>query len=61
MISRNEPKGAGFYLNATKPEFSKYYNMYTHVTLELPQVIEESGIPIVCSYLYDPHQYIAVL
>lgn len=38
--------GAGFYLNATKPEYSQHYNMYTHVTLELPQVIEQSGLPI---------------
>ncbi|KIY51210.1 carbohydrate esterase family 1 protein [Fistulina hepatica ATCC 64428] len=38
--------GAGFYLNATQPEYSKYYNMLTHVTLELPEVIEAAGIPI---------------
>ncbi|KAF9447790.1 esterase D [Macrolepiota fuliginosa MF-IS2] len=38
--------GAGFYLNATKPEYSKWYNMLTHVTIELPQVIEASGLPI---------------
>ncbi|KIY62643.1 carbohydrate esterase family 1 protein, partial [Cylindrobasidium torrendii FP15055 ss-10] len=38
--------GAGFYLNATSPKYAKNYNMYTHVTLELPQVIESAGIPI---------------
>ncbi|KAJ3575986.1 hypothetical protein NP233_g740 [Leucocoprinus birnbaumii] len=38
--------GAGFYLNATKPEYSKNYNMLTHVTAELPQVIEAAGLPI---------------
>jgi S-formylglutathione hydrolase len=38
--------GAGFYLNATNPVYSKHYNMLTHVTLELPQVIEAAGIPI---------------
>jgi len=38
--------GAGFYLNATKPEYSKHYNMLNHVTLELPQVIETAGLPI---------------
>lgn len=38
--------GAGFYLNATKPEFSKHYNMLTHVTMELPQIIEAAGLPI---------------
>ncbi|KAJ6509349.1 carbohydrate esterase family 1 protein [Mycena vitilis] len=39
--------GAGFYLNATHPKFSKHYNMLTHVTLELPQVIGAAGLPIV--------------
>ncbi|KAJ7293401.1 carbohydrate esterase family 1 protein [Mycena rebaudengoi] len=38
--------GAGFYVNATNPKFSKHYNMLTHVTLELPQVIEAAGLPI---------------
>jgi len=38
--------GAGFYLNATNPKYSKHYNMLTHVTLELPQIIESAGIPI---------------
>jgi hypothetical protein len=40
--------GAGFYLNATHPKFAKHYNMLTHVTLELPQVIAAAGLPIVC-------------
>ena len=39
--------GAGFYLNATNTKYSKYYNMATHVALELPLVIEAAGIPIV--------------
>jgi S-formylglutathione hydrolase len=38
--------GAGFYLNATHPKFATHYNMYTHISLELPQVIEAAGIPI---------------
>ncbi|ESK98013.1 s-formylglutathione hydrolase [Moniliophthora roreri MCA 2997] len=38
--------GAGFYLNATNPKYSNHYNMYTHVTLELPQVLETAGLPI---------------
>ncbi|KAG6817704.1 hypothetical protein H0H87_004495 [Tephrocybe sp. NHM501043] len=38
--------GAGFYLNATKPEYATHYNMLTHITLELPQVLESAGIPI---------------
>jgi len=38
--------GAGFYLNATHPKFAPYYNMYTHITMELPQVIETAGLPI---------------
>lgn len=40
--------GAGFYLNATHPKFSKHYNMLTHVTLELPQIIGVANLPIVC-------------
>lgn len=39
--------GAGFYLDATKPEYAKHYNMATHVTVELPQVIEAAGLPVV--------------
>lgn len=31
--------GAGFYLNATDPKWSKHYNMYDYVTDELPQLI----------------------
>ncbi|KAI0785079.1 carbohydrate esterase family 1 protein [Abortiporus biennis] len=38
--------GAGFYLDATNPKYSKHYNMLTHVTIELPKVIEEAGLPI---------------
>lgn len=40
--------GAGFYLDATKPEYSKHYKMATHITEELPEVIAAAGIPIVC-------------
>ncbi|KAG5651607.1 hypothetical protein H0H81_008067 [Sphagnurus paluster] len=39
--------GAGFYLNATNPKYAKHYNMYSHITVELPQVIEAAGLPIV--------------
>jgi S-formylglutathione hydrolase len=38
--------GAGFYLNATNPKWAKHYNMYTHVVMELPMVIEANGLPI---------------
>ncbi|KAH6916895.1 esterase D [Coprinopsis sp. MPI-PUGE-AT-0042] len=38
--------GAGFYVNATKSEYAKHYNMYDHVTQELPKVIASSGLPI---------------
>ncbi|TFY83402.1 hypothetical protein EWM64_g610 [Hericium alpestre] len=38
--------GAGFYLNATNPKFAHHYNMHTHVTLELPEVIQDAGLPI---------------
>ena len=33
--------GAGFYLNATTPKWSKHYNMYDYVTDELPKLIEK--------------------
>jgi hypothetical protein len=49
--------GAGFYLNATNPKYSKYYNMATHVTLELPQIIEAAGIPIVHSLFLSDFSY----
>lgn len=38
--------GAGFYLDATSPKFSKHYNMYTHITEELPTIIRRENIPI---------------
>lgn len=38
--------GAGFYLNATNPKYSTHYNMRTHVTLELPEVLADAGLPI---------------
>ncbi|KAF9566148.1 esterase D [Agrocybe pediades] len=38
--------GAGFYLDATKPEYAKHYNMATHITKELPQVIQAAGLPL---------------
>ncbi|EIW86886.1 carbohydrate esterase family 1 protein [Coniophora puteana RWD-64-598 SS2] len=38
--------GAGFYVNATHPAWSKHYNMRAHVAQELPAVIEAAGIPI---------------
>ena len=47
--------GAGFYVNATKPEYSKHYNMYTHITTELPEVIKAAGLPIVCHTLSTRH------
>jgi S-formylglutathione hydrolase len=39
--------GAGFYLNATHPKYEKHYNMRDLVTLELPKVLEEAGLPLV--------------
>jgi len=33
--------GAGFYLNATDPKWSKHYNMYDYVTDELPELIQK--------------------
>ncbi|EEB90576.1 hypothetical protein MPER_11196 [Moniliophthora perniciosa FA553] len=50
--------GAGFYLNATNPKYSNHYNMYTHVTLELPQVLEAAGLPIEGKEKYDATELI---
>merc|ERR1711963_436238 len=33
--------GAGFYLNATTPKWSKHYNMYDYVTKELPDLVSK--------------------
>ncbi|KAG2154653.1 carbohydrate esterase family 1 protein [Suillus clintonianus] len=38
--------GAGFYLNATNPKWSKHYNMLNHITQELPQVLQKAGLPL---------------
>ncbi|KAF9527774.1 esterase D [Crepidotus variabilis] len=38
--------GAGFYLDATNPKYSKHYNMATYITEELPKVVEAAGLPI---------------
>ncbi|WP_196141027.1 S-formylglutathione hydrolase [Aliikangiella sp. G2MR2-5] len=34
--------GAGFYLNAIEPPWNKNYNMYSYVTQELPELIEQN-------------------
>ncbi|OVE81023.1 S-formylglutathione hydrolase [bacterium K02(2017)] len=34
--------GAGFYLNATEPKWSKHYNMYDYVLKELPEIINQN-------------------
>lgn len=31
--------GAGFYVDATQPKWSKHYNMYSYVTKELPEIV----------------------
>ena len=33
-------QGAGFYLNATQPPWSKHFRMYDYVTKELPDLVE---------------------
>ncbi|KAI0322678.1 carbohydrate esterase family 1 protein [Amylostereum chailletii] len=38
--------GAGFYLNATNPRYSQWYNMKTHVELELPTILATTDLPI---------------
>jgi S-formylglutathione hydrolase len=39
--------GAGFYLNATNPKYSKHFNMYNYVTDELPKIIKSLDLPLV--------------
>lgn len=38
-------QGAGFYVNATQPDWSQHYQMYDYITDELPKLIE-SELPI---------------
>ncbi|KAF8531894.1 carbohydrate esterase family 1 protein [Gautieria morchelliformis] len=38
--------GAGFYIDATSPKYSQYYNMYTHVTFEIPHVLQRQNLPL---------------
>lgn len=33
-------QGAGFYINATQPNWRKFYQMYDYINIELPQLIE---------------------
>lgn len=41
--------GAGFYVNATREPWSKHYRMYDHVLREIPAVLQQANIPIVCA------------
>jgi len=38
--------GAGFYLDATAPEWSKHYRMYTHIRDEIPSVLKQNDFPL---------------
>jgi S-formylglutathione hydrolase len=67
--------GAGFYVNATQPKWSKHYHMYDYVTQELPEIIakhfpvtERTAISghsmgghgaLVCA-LRNPNHYVSV-
>lgn len=35
-------EGAGFYVDADQPPFSRHFRMYSHVAAELPALVEES-------------------
>lgn len=39
--------GAGFYLNATNPDYFKHYNMCNYITEELPKILKSLDLPIV--------------
>ncbi|GJJ09847.1 hypothetical protein Clacol_004071 [Clathrus columnatus] len=38
--------GAGFYVDATSQKWSKHYNMYTHVRVEIPSILEKQNLPL---------------
>ncbi|KAF9513036.1 hypothetical protein BS47DRAFT_1376825 [Hydnum rufescens UP504] len=38
--------GAGFYINATNPIYSKHYNMYDYVVKELPKALQSLDLPL---------------
>ena len=68
--------GAGFYVNATNPKWSKNYNMYDYVNSELPDLVQElfpvdskkrsimghsmGGHGALISYLKNPGKYSSV-
>ena len=58
LLSLFRYAGAGFYVNATNPKYAKYYNMLTHVTEELPKVIQDAGLPIVRLVLLCIRRYV---
>ncbi|KIJ46376.1 hypothetical protein M422DRAFT_74887 [Sphaerobolus stellatus SS14] len=37
---------AGFYIDATAPEWAKHYRMYTHIREELPSVLKSNDFPL---------------
>lgn len=39
--------GAGFYIDATKEPYAKHYQMWTHVTKEIPDVLSKAGLNLV--------------
>ena len=46
--------GAGFYVNATTPKWSKHYKMYDYITKELPAVV--AGLfPVECRHQQEVH------
>ena len=49
-------QGAGFYLNATAEKWKKHYNMYDLIVKELPEVLKEADLGLVCRFI-DPPQY----
>jgi len=67
--------GAGFYVNATEPKWSKHYRMFDYVTKELPQLVKSNfplnnkqaifghsmgGHGALISYLKNPNFYSSV-
>lgn len=46
--------GAGFYINASKPEYAKHYNMYKFIVNELPSAINSLGLHLVRTPVAKP-------
>jgi S-formylglutathione hydrolase len=54
-------QGAGFYINATNPIYSKHYNMYDYVVKELPKALQSLDLPLVCIFFTGPNYLLIIV